>query len=56
MTIYIILNGHYGQKVLISIEFSASTKINEGILACRGHKVGKEPNDYKKSSFKDREE
>ena len=49
-------NGLYGHKALISDEFNASTRNNEGILACHGHEFEKEPSDYEKSPFIDREE
>ena len=46
----------YGHKALISNKFNASTRINEGILACRGYKTEKEPSDYEKSPFINLEE
>ena len=49
-------NGLYGHKALISIEFNASTRINEGILAFHGCEFEKEPSDYEKSPFIDQEE
>ena len=49
-------NGLYGHKALISNEFNASTRNNEGILACHGYEFEKEPSDYEKSPFIDREE
>ena len=49
-------NGLYGHKALISNEFKASTRNNEGILACHGYEFEKEPRDYEKSPFIDREE
>ena len=48
--------GLYGQKALISNEFNASTRNNEGILACHGYEFEKEPSDFEKSPFIDREE
>ena len=35
-------NGLYGHKALISNEFTASTRNNEGILACHGYEFEKE--------------
>ena len=49
-------NGLYGHKALISNEFKASTMNNEGILACHGYEFEKDPSDYEKSLFIDREE
>ena len=49
-------NGLYGHKALISNEFNASTRNNEGILACHGYEFEKEPSDYEKNRFIDREE
>ena len=49
-------NGLYGHKALISNEFNASTRNNEGILACHGYEFEKEPSDFEKSPFIDREE
>ena len=49
-------NGLYGHKALISNKFNASTRNNEGILACHGYDFEKEPSDYEKSPFIDREE
>ena len=49
-------NSLYGHKALISNEFIASTRNNEGILACHGYKLEKEPSDYEKSPFINREE
>ena len=49
-------NGLYGHNALISNEFNASTRKNEGILACHGYEFEKEPSDYEKSPFIDREE
>ena len=49
-------NGLYGRKALISNEFNASTRNNKGILACDGYEFEKEPCDYEKSRFIDREE
>ena len=49
-------NGLYEHEVLISKEFNASTKINEGILACHSYEFEKEPSDFEKSTFIDREE
>ena len=49
-------NGLYGHKALISNEFNASTMNNEGILACHGYEFEKDPSDYEKSPFIDREE
>ena len=49
-------NGLYGHKALISNDFNASTRNNEVILACHGYKFEKEPSDFEKSSFIDREE
>ena len=48
--------GLYGHKALISNEFNASTRNNEVILACHGYEFEKEPSDYEKSPFIDREE
>ena len=45
-----------GHKALISNEFNASTRNNEGILACHGYEFEKEPSDFEKSPFIDREE
>ena len=45
----------YGLNALISNEFNASTKSNEGILACHGHEFEKEPSNFQKSPFIDRE-
>ena len=39
-------NGLYGHKALISNEFNASTRNNEGILAFHGYEFEKEPSDY----------
>ena len=49
-------NGLYGHKALISNEVNASTRNNEGIMACHGHEFEKEPSNYEKSTFIDREE
>ena len=49
-------NGLYGHKALISNEFNASTMKNEGILFCHGYEFEKDPSDYEKSPFIDREE
>ena len=49
-------NGLYGHKAIISNEFNASTRNNEGILACHGYEFEKEPSDFEKSPFIDREE
>ena len=49
-------NGLYGHKALISDEFKASTVNNEGILAFHGYEFDKDPNDYEKDPFIDREE
>ena len=49
-------NGLYGHKALISNEFNASTRNNEGILACHGYEFEKEPSDYEKSPLIDRGE
>ena len=49
-------NGLYGHKALISNEFNASTRNNDGILACHGYEFEKQPSDYEKSPFIDREE
>ena len=49
-------NGLYGHKALISNEFNASTRNIENILACHGYEFEKEPTDYEKSPFIDREE
>ena len=49
-------NGLYGHKALISNEFNASTKNNEGILARHGYEFEKDPSDYEKIPFIDREE
>ena len=48
-------NGLYGHKALKSNEFNAS-KMNEGILSCHGYEFEKDPSDYEKSPFIDREE
>ena len=49
-------NGLYGHKALISNDFNASTTNNEGILACHGYEFEKDPSDYEKSPFLEREE
>ena len=49
-------NGLYGHKALISDEFNASTRNNEGILACHGYEFEKEPSYFEKSPFIDRGE
>ena len=49
-------NGLYEHKALISYEFNVSTRINECISACHGYEFEKEPSNYEKSPFKDREE
>ena len=49
-------NGLYGHKGSISNKFNASTRNNEGILTCHGYEFEKEPSDYEKSPFIDREE
>ena len=49
-------NGLYGHKALISNEFNASTRNNEAILACHAYEFEKEPSDFEKSPFIDREE
>ena len=49
-------SGLYGHKTLISNEFNTSTRNNEGILACNGYEFEKEPSDFEKSPFIDREE
>ena len=48
-------NGLYGHKALISNEFNASTRNNEGILACHGYELENETGDYEKCPFIDRE-
>ena len=48
-------NGLYGHKALISNEFIASTLNKEIILAYHGNEIAKDPNDYEKSPFIDRE-
>ena len=45
-------NGLYGHKAIISNEFNASTCI----LACHGYEFKKEPSDFEKSPFIDRDE
>ena len=50
------LNGLYGHKALTSNEFNASTGNNEGILACHGYEFEREPGNFEKSPFIDREE
>ena len=49
-------NGLYGHKALISNEFNASTRNNEGKLACHGYEFETEHSDHEKSPFIDREE
>ena len=49
-------NGLYGHKALISNDFNDSTMNNEGILACHGYEFEKDPIDYEKVPFIDREE
>ena len=49
-------NDLYGHKALISNEFNASTINNEGILASHGYEFERDPSDYEKSPFTDREE
>ena len=49
-------NGLYGHKALISNKFNTSTRNNEGILVCHGYEFEKEPSDFEKSPFIDREE
>ena len=49
-------NGLYGHKVLISNEFNASPLNNEGSLPCHGYEFEKDPTDYEKNPFVDREE
>ena len=49
-------NGLYGHRALISNKFNASTRNNEGILACHGYECEKEPSNFDKSPFIDREE
>ena len=49
-------NGLYGNKALFSNEFNASTRNNEGILACHGYEFEIESSEYEKSPFIDREE
>ena len=49
-------NGLYAHKALISNELNASTMNNEGILAFQGYEFEKDPIDYGKRPFKDREE
>ena len=45
-------NGLYGHKALISNEFNASTRNNEGILACHGYEFAKEPSDFDENLLK----
>ena len=43
----------YGHKAFISNEFNASTRNNEGILACHGYVFEKQLGDFDKSLFID---
>ena len=45
-----------GHNALISNEFNASTRNNDGILACHGYEFEKESSDFDKNPFMDREE
>ena len=49
-------NGLYGHKAFISNELNASTRNNEGILACHGYEFENESSDFEKSPFINREE
>ena len=49
-------NSLYAHKALFFNDFNASTRNNEGILASHGYEFEKEPSDYEKSPFIDREE
>ena len=49
-------NGIRGHKALISNKFNASSRKNDGIMACNGFEFEKEPSDFEKSPFIDREE
>ena len=44
-------NGLYGHKALISNEFNASTRNNEGILACHGYEFEKKTAILRKNNF-----
>ena len=47
-------NGLYALNAFISNAFNASTRNNEGILACHGSEFEKGPSGYKKSPYLDR--
>ena len=49
-------NGLYGHNASISNEFSASTRTNEGILACHSYEFANYPSYFEKSPFIDQEE